>query len=128
MSSPSNVTEVRQFLGMVQQMSKFSHHLADKSKPLRELLSSKNQWTWTEMHQQAFESLKSDLSAQPVLALHNPEAETLLSADASSFGLGAVITQKQQNEKWSPIAYASRTLTPTECKYAQIELSYYLLL
>ena len=121
MQPPTNVHEVCRFLGMVQQMGKFSPNLADKTKPLRDLLSSKNQWTWTEHHQQAFEALKKELSSKPVLALYNPNAETLVAADASSFGLGAVLTQKQDKDEWLPIAYASRALTPTEHRYAQIE-------
>ena len=47
---PTNVHEVRRFLGMVQQMGKFSPNLADKIKRLRDLLSLKNQWAWTEHH------------------------------------------------------------------------------
>lgn len=121
MTSPVNVTEVRRFLGMVHQMSKFSPHLADKAKPLRDLVSPKNQWVWTENQQHAFETIKHELSSQPVLTLYNPEADTIVAADASSIGLGAVLTQKQHNGQWLPIAYASRALTPTESKYAQIE-------
>ena len=56
-----------------------------------------------------------------MLALYNPNADTLGSADASSFGLGAVLTQKQDNDEWLPITYVSRALTPTERRYAQIE-------
>ena len=56
-------------------MSKFSLHLADKTKSLRDLLSSKNQWTWTDNQRQAFELLKTDLSLQPVLVLYNPDAD-----------------------------------------------------
>ena len=121
MQPPTNVHEVRRFLGMVQQMGKFSPNLADKTKPLRDLLSLKNQWAWTEHQQQAFEALKRELSSRPVLALYNPNADTLVAADASSFGLGAVLTQKQDNDEWLPIAYVSRALTPTERRYAQIE-------
>ena len=87
MQTPTNVPEMQRFLGMVQQMSKFSPQLADKTKPLHELLSSKNQWTWTEHQQRAFKTLKRDLSSEPVLALYNPDAETLVAADASSLGL-----------------------------------------
>ena len=46
MKSPANVTEVRRFLGMVYQMSKFAPNLADKAKPLRDLVSPQNQWSW----------------------------------------------------------------------------------
>ena len=71
--------------------------------------------------QQAFETIKQELSSQPVLAIYNPEADTIVAADASSVELGAVLTQKQQNNQWLPIAYTSRALTPTESRYAQIE-------
>ena len=86
--------EVRRFLGMVHQMSKFAPHLADKAKPLRDLVSLKNQWVWTETQQQAFDKIKQELSSQPVLAMYNPEADIIVATDASSIGLGAVLTQK----------------------------------
>ena len=43
---PQNVQEVRTFLGMVNQLGKFSEHLADKTKSIRDLLQKGNQWTW----------------------------------------------------------------------------------
>ena len=46
MKPPSNLTELRRFLGMLNQLSKFSPHLTDKTQPLRELLSTKTQWVW----------------------------------------------------------------------------------
>ena len=55
-----------------------------------------------------------------MLALFNPKAPTKISADASSYGLGAVLLQ-QVEEKWKPVAYASRSMTDTEKRYAQIE-------
>jgi len=58
----------------------------------------------------------------PLLALYDPQSKTKVSADASSFGLGAVILQKAQNDTtWKPVAFASRTMTSTEVRYAQIE-------
>lgn len=55
-----------------------------------------------------------------MLALYNPEAETKISADASSFGLGAVLLRKSE-DIWKPIAYASPSMSETEGRYAQIE-------
>ena len=59
------------------------------------------------------------LSSVPTLALYDPQLETIVSADASSYGLGAVLTQKQFDRSQRPVVYASRALTPTEQRYAQ---------
>ena len=118
---PQNVQEVRTFLGMVNQLSKFSEHLADKAKSIRDLLQKGNQWTWGSEQQKAFEQIKSDLMQAPVLALYDPNKETKVAADASSFGLGGVILRLQPDNSWRPVSFISRAMTPTETTYAQIE-------
>ena len=56
-----NIREVRSFLGMVNQFSKFTEHLPDKTKPLRDLLSKKNSWTWGYAQESAFREIKECL-------------------------------------------------------------------
>ena len=104
MEPPSNMSELRRFLGMVNQLSKFSPGLADKTKPLRDLLSSKNQWMWGHAQDDTLKQIKDALSSSEVLALYDPTRETFLSADASSYELGAVLCQKQPNRDLLPIA------------------------
>ncbi len=55
-----------------------------------------------------------------VLAMYDPKAPTKVSADASSHGLGAVLLQ-QSTQGWHLVAYASRSMTDAETRYAQIE-------
>jgi len=85
-----------------------------------QLLGKKSTWLWGPEQDTAFTNVKKELAKPTVLALYNPEAPTKVCADASSYGLGAVLMQKQGRE-WKPIAYASRSMTETEQRCAQIE-------
>ena len=46
MKAPENISSLRQFLGMVNQVGKFSHRLTSITQPMRELLSKKGNWFW----------------------------------------------------------------------------------
>ena len=61
MKAPTNIRELRQFLGMINHLSKFSPFLADQTKPLRDLLSSKNHWIWGDQQAKAFTEIKNAL-------------------------------------------------------------------
>nr|XP_055068361.1 uncharacterized protein LOC129450004 [Misgurnus anguillicaudatus] len=74
MDPPKNVSELRSFLGMVNQLGRFLPNLAEKDKVLRDLLSKKNHWYWGTEQQAAFDHLKTELSSTPVLALYNPNS------------------------------------------------------
>ena len=76
---------------MVNQLGKFSPNIAELSKPLRELLSAKKAWLWTPTQDEAFTNLKKELTTPNILTLYIPTADTTISADASSPGLGAVL-------------------------------------
>ena len=121
MKAPNNITELRRFLGMINQLGKFIPQLSEATKPLRELLSAKNQWLWTSCQQQAFTTVKIMVSSNSALALFDPCRPTTVSADASSYGVGAVLIQQQTSGEWKPVSYISRSLTATEQRYAQIE-------
>ena len=70
--------------------------------------------------QRAFDLVKDELNKTPLLALYDPNRETTVSADASSYGLGAFLRQRT-NGMLCPVAYASRVMTPTEQQYSQIK-------
>ena len=89
------MAEVKRFLGMANQLRRFTPRLATLSQALRELLQNNQERCWNAAHQKAFDSIKTELSSASVLAHYNPNHESRLSADASSFDLRAVISQKQ---------------------------------
>ena len=84
------MSDLRRFLGMINQLGKFSPDISELSQPLRELLSSRKTWLWGQAQDQAFQQLKDELSKPTTLTLYNPAADLKVSVDASSFGLGAV--------------------------------------
>ena len=63
----------------------------------------------------------TSISGNQILKLYDPNTETVVAADASSFVLAAVITQVQENGVRRPVAYASRAMKPIDQRYAKVE-------
>ena len=116
MTVPADVTALQRFLGMVNYLGKFIPNFSELSAPLRQLTHRDAVWAWHEQQQNAFEALKSHMSCPPVLSYYDVSKPVTLTCDASQYGLGSACLQEGQ-----PVAYASRTLTDTETRYAQIE-------
>ena len=84
-------------------MSKFSPELAEESKPLRELLGTKNEWTWGETQTVAFNEIKQLIISAPVLALYAYKLPTTVASDASKYGLGSVLKTAYSTTLDSPL-------------------------
>ena len=89
--------------------------------PLNQLQSKSQKWVWSPACQQAFEVNKQALVDSPALAHYDATKPLQLACDASPFGVGAVLSQFNDNSKERPVAFASRTLSAAEKNYAQIE-------
>ncbi|GBN77495.1 Transposon Ty3-G Gag-Pol polyprotein [Araneus ventricosus] len=109
MSQPTNITELKRFLGMVNFFRKFIPDLADMAEPLHAMLKADTTWTWGPNQEKAFKRIKETLCNPPVLASYDCKKSVYLSADASSYGIGAMLYQIKDSSQL-PIAYASRTL------------------
>lgn len=113
---PTNVTEVQRLVGMVNYLAKFVDHLTDILEPIRRLTLKDVEWSWGDEQNKALVKLKEKLTTSPVLSFFDPAKQLVVQCDASQSGLGCVLMQDGR-----PISYASRAMTETEKRYAQIE-------
>ncbi|XP_060073561.1 uncharacterized protein K02A2.6-like [Ylistrum balloti] len=116
MPRPVDKKGVERLLGTVNYLAKFIPNMSTITQPIRELLRKDVAFQWNKSQDDAFKQILGILSKEPVLAFYDPRLPTTVSADASKYGLGAVILQRNK-----PIAFASRAMTDTESRYAQIE-------
>ena len=105
MASPKSTTELRRFMGMVNQLGKFSPQIAELSKPM--ILSSKRTWNWGPAQEEAFVKVKAKLTAHTVLALYDPQADTKISADASSQAWCYTFAEKSTGMETSSLCFPS---------------------
>ena len=119
--TPNNVQELRSFLGLINYYGKFIPNLATLLHPLNTLLKADKKWTWSEECKEAFQLAKNQLTSSAVLTHYNPSLPIHMAADASAYGVGAVISHVLPDGSEHPIAFASRTLSPSEKNYAQLE-------
>ena len=119
--APTNIRELRSFLGLINYYGRFIVNLSSILHPLNTLLKLGVKWEWTQECDRAFNLAKKQLLSSQVLAHFNPELSICLATDASAYGLGAVLSHHMPNLEERPIAFASRTLSPAERNYSQLE-------
>ena len=119
---PTNVKQLRQFLGPTSRYQRFILGYAKTAQPLYNLTKRGTPLNWTASCKQAFDSLKSELLTAPILTYSDFARDFVLETDASKQGLGTIFSQLQDDSKLHPLAYASCSLSPSEKNYAVTEL------
>ena len=113
--------ELRSFLGLINYYGKFFPNAATILAPLNVLLRKDVVWNWSGECKCSFNKAKETLASSNVLTHYNPALPIRLAADASAYGIGAVIAHVLPDRSERPVAFASRTLSATERNYAQVE-------
>jgi hypothetical protein len=116
MPEPTDASALRRFIGTINYLGKFLPNLSETMMPLGNLLKSDVPWNWAEPQREAFAKAKQLITSTPVLAFYDQHKPLTLENDASQYGLGAALYQEGK-----PIAFASRTMSAAETRYAQIE-------
>ena len=119
---PQSVRDVRRFFGLASYYRRFIASFAKIASPLHSLTRKDVSFHWSPQCQKAFETLKDKLVQSPVLAYPQGDRQYVLETDASVMGLGAVLSQMQEDEKLHPVAYASRALSSSERNYGITDL------
>ena len=121
--APENVTGVRSFLGLANQLGQFLPDLAQMTHKMRELLKKGIAFQWLPDHQKEFEHAKKQLTSDMLVKYFDPGLPTELLTDASKLeGLGYALVQREPNGKIRLIQCGSRSLNSAEKNYATIEL------
>lgn len=118
---PKDVSQLHEFLGMLNYYHRFLPDAATVLEPLHKLLRKGTKWQWLEKEQVAFKHAKELLQSDKLLVHFNPEKELILASDASNYGVGAVLSHRMEDGTERPISYVSRSLNAAERNYSTME-------
>ena len=119
--SPKNIEQLQSFVGVVNYYGKFIPNLASNAAPLNPLRQKKVSQKWNEEQEEAFLALKEGLMSAHVLVHYDPALPLELDCDASSVGIGAILSHILPDDTEKPVTYASQSLTKAKWDYSHRE-------
>lgn len=122
---PTNVSEVRSFLGLINYYGRFFENLSDLLEPLHNLIRKNTTFKWTEECEKSFSAVKKEMSSEKFLVHYDKNLPLVLATDASPIGVGAVLSHVYPDGSERPIYFASQTLSTTQRKWSQIDKEAY---
>ena len=120
MRSPKNIKEVQQFLGRLTTLSRFVPRLAERTKPMVQLLRKAVKFSWDDRCKEIFKQLKDFLTSPSVIQKSRPDQPILVYLVVSKEAISVALVQEIEGEE-QPIYFVSRTLHAVETRYQIIE-------
>ena len=108
--------DVRDFLGFANFYREYIDDYSEIVRPLTRLTGKDVPFIWSNIEAKAFEELKRQFATEPILAIFDPELDTVLEPDGSGWALGSCLSQWHGNQL-RPVAYLSKKLSPAEVNY-----------
>lgn len=121
MPSPTNISEVRAFLGALNFYGRYLKEMRDLRAPLDQLLRKDVPFIWSDECEAAVKNAKRLLLSDLILTHFDVKKSIIVAADASKNGVGASISHRMPDGSEKVIEFASSTLKPAEVNYSQIE-------
>ena len=124
---PKTYTQFRTFCGLAGHYWRFIKGFANLACPLYDVFGKEVKIVLVDLPpevQEAIDILKRKVQSMPVVVFPDFDKPFLLETDASKEGLGAVLSQKQSDERYHPVAFGSHSLTPSEKNYHSSELEF----
>ena len=118
---PNNIRGIRRFLGMAGYYRRFCRNFSSATALLTDLLKKGTKFRWSPECQEAFDAIKQMLSDKPVLPAPDFEQPFSLHTDAADHGIGAVLSQRDQDGHLKPVGYFSKKLNKHQKAYSTIE-------
>ena len=114
---PTNIKGIQSFLGFANFYRRFIKDYSKITTPLSSLTRKGKQWEWGEQQQEAFETLKTAMTTEPILQNFDPERPVTIETDTSDYAIGAICSQPDEKGILHPVAYYSRKLKDPERNY-----------
>lgn len=115
---PSSLKETQSFVGFANFYRRFVKNFSSIARPLTSSMKlERKAWKWTVTMEESFNTLKEAFTTAPILVHFDPAKPATVETDASDFALGAILSQKGDDDKLHPVAFHSRKLTKPEMNY-----------
>jgi len=115
--APASLTEVQSFLRFANFYRRFIKDYSKIARPVTELTKKGEGWNWTAEADKAFQELKNRFTIAPILAHFDVQKPVIIETDASDFAIGAVLSQREEDERLHSVAFHFRKLQPVEINY-----------